>query len=760
MSELTNLEKIRRLPWQLAGNAFNMVFWVTAAAGSVFILFLNELGLDKAKIGFLLSLLPFCGISAIFTAPYVAKFGYKRIFLIFFGARKIFTASLLFTPLIISAFGSQTGFVWVSCCIFGFAMCRAISETAIFPWMQEVVPDNIRGKFSSFSNIINQLLSVITIAISGYIIGHYEGINKFVCIIAAGVLCGLVSVWCFFFVPGGKPAPLPLQGGSSLKEMLSPLKDNNFRNYMTGLAFVTVGICSTAAFIPLYMKEQVGLSSEYVVWLDIGMYSGALLSSFMWGWTSDRFGSKPVMLSGPYLMLPLPLLCFIMPRNSMAASQVAVIITFLLGVANTAWGIGLGRYLYVNAVPAAKKTAYMAVFYAGAGLAGGIAPLLAGRLLKAGASINTKFLFFTVDSYTPLFALSIVLLLIGAFFVSKIRADGALPMKRFVGMFIQGNPFMAVGSLLRYYKAPDEEVRVSITNRLGFANSPLSNHELIEALNDPSFNVRYEAIIAIANSRPAPELVDALVLVLGGNEPDLSVNAAWALGRIGDETAVFALRETLLSDYPLLKARSARALATLGDKASIPLFIELFRSEEDPGLKIAYAQSLGKLRYPQIIDEMLEYLCSLEDPLIRSEMGLALARIIGNESDYISIWRQLKNDLETSAAKITLSLKSDVTNSSFVDSELKDLAAKTCNAFARADNEQAAKLMSELADSVSKKTGRKPVEKILQECSKKLKEFGLNRIEYIILGLYCCQLTLNKKKNGNKKKQKLNNPPE
>ncbi len=746
MSDLTNLEKIRRLPWQLAGNAFNTVFWVTAAAGSVFVLFLSELGLDKARIGFLLSLLPFCGLSAIFTAPYVARFGYKRIFLMFFGLRKVFTASLLFTPLIVKGFGADAAFVWVGCCIFGFAVCRAISETAIFPWMQEVIPDNIRGKFSSYTSTINQLISVITIMVSGYIIGFYDGVNKYIYIMSAGVAFGIVAIWCFSFVPGGASVAYAAPKGARLKEMITPLKDGNFRNYMAGVALVTIGICSVAVFIPLYMKEQVGLTSQYVVWLDIGMYSGALLSSFMWGWTSDRFGSKPVMLSGPYLMLPLPLLCFIIPRNTAAASQVAVLITFLLGVANTAWGIGLGRYLYVNAVPRAKKTVYMAIFYAGAGLAGGTAPLLAGQILKFASKIDFKFFLFTVDQYTPLFVFSTAFLIAGIVYVSKIRADGALPMKRFVGMFVQGNPLMAVGSLIRYYKSSEEEVRVSITNRLGYANSPLSNHELAEALNDPSFNVRYEAIIAIANSRPAPELVDALILVLGGNEPDLSLNAAWALGRIGDDTAKYALRETLLSDYPLLRARSARALATLGDKASIPVFIEHFRTEDDPGLQIAFAQSIGRLKCGAILDEMLEFLFLLEDEMIRAEMGLALGRIVGDEGDYIAIWRQLKNDFHTSAAKIVLSLKTDIANLKSGSIELQQLAAETCEAFARGRDDDSAKLLGKLTRELAEKTNKQFCASIMRDCASRLETFGTSRLEYILLALYCSKRAVAKRK--------------
>lgn len=743
MSELTNLEKIRRLPWQLAGNAFNVIFWFTAAAGSVFILFLNELGLDKARIGFVLSLIPFCGISAIFTAPYIARFGLKRIFLIFFGARKAFAAGLLFTPFVINRFGPEGAFLWVSCCIFGFALCRAISETAIIPWAKEIIPDNIRGKFSGINSIIVQLVSIATVAIAGVVIGHYEGLNKFIIIIAGGLLCGITGVWCYSFVPGGKPAPNTASTGRHFHDMFHSLVDKNFRHYMAGLSLVTLGIGSLIGFIPLYMKEQVGLPSELVVWLDIGTYSGALLSSFMWGWTADRFGSKPVMLSGTLLMLPLPFLCFIMPRHSGTSTQVAMIITFLLGIAATAWAIGLGRYLYVSAVPVAKKTAYMAVFYAGAGLMGGTAPLLAGYLLKVCATIDTKFMIFQIDAYTPLFVFSTVLLIAGSIVLGHVRSDGAMPIRRFVSIFLQGNPLMAISSLMRYYRVPDEESRVSITERLGTANNPISNYELIEALNDPSFNVRYEAIIAVAHSKPDPELVDALILVLAGNEPDLSVNAAWALGRMRDKSAILPLRETLHSEYSLLCARSARALATLGDTASIPFFLEFFRTEADPGLRIAYAQSLGKLRYTEAAGEMLTFLLSLDDPTLRSEMALALGRIIGDERQYITLWRQLKEDMDTGTAKAILGLKTNLSQFASDAKELKKKADCASTAFAHGDHKKEAALLAEFLQAILDRTSdEQTVALILAECIHQINELGTSRMEYILLALHASRTVL------------------
>ena len=92
---LTDVEKIRKLPWLAAGDVLNTAFVSLTFAGSVFILFLDELGLDTIQIGILLSLIPFANIVAPFIAPIVTRFGYKRIYVTFWGIRK---------------------FLWPSCC--------------------------------------------------------------------------------------------------------------------------------------------------------------------------------------------------------------------------------------------------------------------------------------------------------------------------------------------------------------------------------------------------------------------------------------------------------------------------------------------------------------------------------------------------------------------------------------------------------------------------------------------------------------------
>lgn len=74
----TTIEKLCGLPWSIAANVANTIFSQFTFFGSVFPLFLSELGFSKSQMGFLLSLMPFGGLLAPSIAPAMARFGYKN----------------------------------------------------------------------------------------------------------------------------------------------------------------------------------------------------------------------------------------------------------------------------------------------------------------------------------------------------------------------------------------------------------------------------------------------------------------------------------------------------------------------------------------------------------------------------------------------------------------------------------------------------------------------------------------------------------
>ncbi|NLG50507.1 MAG: MFS transporter [Chloroflexi bacterium] len=652
--EWTDLEKARRLPWMIAGDAATSIFVALTFNGPAFVLFLNELGLDKGRIGFLVSLIPFCGIIAPFVAPLVARFGPKRTFITFWTVRKGVMALLLLTPTILLHMGVDGAFTWVAAIILVFGLFRAIAETGYYPWLQELVPNAIRGKFSAINNTASTVAQMLAVAVASQVVGRGTGLGRFMLLIGVGSVIGITSVICYSLLPGGSPAKDDKRLTDHIRGMGESLRDSNFFYFLASLGLVALGI-AIASFIPLFMREQVGLSSGNAVLLSIGTYAGSFLSSYIWGWSADRYGSKPVMQAGLLLYALLPILWSVIPRFSFWSTPIAFVIAFIQGAAIMAWSIGLTRYLFVRAIPPSKRTSYTAVYYAWSQFVAGIGPLAIGALLDALHNLSGGALGLPIDPYTPLFALSLVLLLVALVAVSRLSADGPYSLWQFVGLFVQGKPLAALESLVQLRRATGEQERMHAARRMGDAHSLLNLQELLSSLRDPSFAVRYQALLSLTNMPAQPAIGDVLIAVLQDPSSDLRLEAAWALARMGNRRAIPTLRSVLAEQNPLLQARAVRALAALGDREAIPRFMAGLEQSTDETLRLACACALGTLHVPEAVPPLLQALRAASDAseAARAELSFALARILGNENDYVKRWQQFR-DGATAAAALAL----------------------------------------------------------------------------------------------------------
>lgn len=738
-TEPTTAEKISKLPWSIGANSANTVFAQFTFFGSVFVLFLSALGLNKSQIGGLLSLVPYTGLVALFIAPWVARFGYKKTYLTFFGARKIVTVFLLFTPWVAS-FGAQTLFIYVSVIVFAFALCRSIAETGVYPWMQEYVPNSVRGKYSATNNVFASLIGFFSVGVASFVIGRASGLNGYMLLIGIGVLAGLISVWAATHIPGGDPVREAQKAGMTWRDLLGTFRDRDFLFYMVGVSLFTLAVNPVNAFLPLFMQEEAGISSGNVILIQAGALLGGLLSTYLWGWAADRYGSRPVTLSGICLRTLLPLFLMAMPRNSPIGLYLALGIVLIQGIADMGWAIGASRLLFVSIVPAEEKTTYMAMYYAWIGVVGGTSQLLGGQIVQASSGLSGQFFIFNFDPYTGLFILGLALPVLSLLLLRGVRSDTRVTVEQFAGMFLRGNPFLAITSLVGYQFARDERDVVEIAERLGETRSPLTVDELLELLKDPRFNVRFETIISIARTRPDPRLTEALLQVLNGTELALSTIAAWALGRIGDWQAREALSQGLDAPYHSIRAHSARALGALGDTGAIPLLMERLERETDKGLQMAYASALGKLQAREATRALLDLLDTFENEGARLELALSLARLVGNEGHFIRMVREAPDDPGTITAQAASALKKKIRRDRLSES-LEPAIEASASALARGELQTGAHLLSELIDQVPAEKFEPTSLAILQECGEKLKTVEAARqLDYILLALHTMEI--------------------
>lgn len=100
------------------------------------------------------------------------------------------------------------------------------------------------------------------------------------------------------------------------------------------------------------------------------------------------------------------------------------------------------------------------------------------------------------------------------------------------------------------------------------------------------------ALIRVLGSSRRPEAVAPILKYLADLRIDVRVEAAAALGKIGDRRAVSALRPLLDDAYPLVKLQAAAALMLLDDSSGV-VVLRGFEESEFDGVKLAAATAMA-----------------------------------------------------------------------------------------------------------------------------------------------------------------------
>ncbi|MBD5553643.1 MAG: HEAT repeat domain-containing protein [Desulfovibrio sp.] len=134
-----------------------------------------------------------------------------------------------------------------------------------------------------------------------------------------------------------------------------------------------------------------------------------------------------------------------------------------------------------------------------------------------------------------------------------------------------------INSMQNYLRGEDADLRIFISDILGYCKSVQSAALLSEALlKDPEVNVRYQAAVSLG-SLGYPESVGSLCQAMH-DEEWVQFAVVEALAKINDPTAINALIKLLPLSSTLVSAAIIDALGELGDIKTIPM---LFNSLEN-----------------------------------------------------------------------------------------------------------------------------------------------------------------------------------
>lgn len=420
----------RYLGWFLAHHGLNAVFFMLTFGSSVFVLFLSDLGLDKARIGFLLSLFPFCGLVAPFISGTVTRFGLKRTYVTFYGVRKFVMLLMLAAPWVLERFGTTALFAYTVVVLFIFAMLRATAETAYYPWSREFIPDAVRGRVGGMNNVVISLASALVMLIASWVLSRGTGYGRYQLLIGVACAAGIISVLCSTAIPAERPMPVP-STHETWRAMRAAMRDRRFVGFLLG---VMTSLLAMAAypFLPLFARERLLIPEGQIVLFDVASTVGALLLSLYWGWAADRYGGKPLTLATLGALGALPVVWLVLPPGRAVTLALGLALAFTSGAISVGLGIGSFRWFLNDVVPMEARTAYTSLWYAGSGLAGGIAPFLAGWLLRVLAGLDVAVGGLRIHAFTVLFAWALAMTLVSTLLYARVPAEADCRMRDYL----------------------------------------------------------------------------------------------------------------------------------------------------------------------------------------------------------------------------------------------------------------------------------------------------------------------------------------
>jgi len=274
----------------------------------------------------------------------------------------------------------------------------------------KVITPRHRGKFFSLRLFFGGVLAVGGGLLVRYVLAHpilFRFPHNYALLFFLTFLGTSLGMLLFVFIR--EPAELPkVKKRSSffvyLKRIGIILRgDKNYSRFFWAIMFLNCGIIALP-FYAVYGREVLHFPSEMTGVFVAAQMMGAIISAFFWGFLSDRYGNKIVVVLSGLTGLSIPCLVILaMSLHKMAIFPellltIYTIVFVLVGMNLNGLFIGQNNLL-LEIAPAGERATYIGVANTAIGLVS-LLSLLGGYIIER-------------TSYTVVFFLSLILVLTG-----------------------------------------------------------------------------------------------------------------------------------------------------------------------------------------------------------------------------------------------------------------------------------------------------------------------------------------------------------
>ncbi|MDZ4200510.1 MAG: MFS transporter [Kiritimatiellia bacterium] len=404
------------------GGTLAMVF-ATGTGSPATTQFFRALGADEFHFGMIgglpLILLSFQFLGAAFVNRAAHR---KPTFLFCLIACRLLYLPLAFLPALMPD-ASPAGRMAVVLALLG--MSAALHNFAIpfwFSWVADLVPGRVLNRFWGGRQFWMHLSWTASfLAVTAYLLGFPHPVTvAFPVLVCVAVAAGIVDILLFIRVR--EPPNVQMPDLSPASAFLEPLRHVEYRGFLSYSCAWSFSTMFAAAFMQLYVLKEIGLETwkTTLIWCLAGV--GIALAAPIWGRLADRHGQRPVI------------------NVSMAAKSMIVVVFILLTPENVLWllpicflidgALNSGSMVAQNGymlsiAPRENRSMFIAAILGLSGIAGGIAAMLAGALLRGIGPGRVEWMGRSWNAYHVVFALSFLFRLLCIPLARRIREPGS-----------------------------------------------------------------------------------------------------------------------------------------------------------------------------------------------------------------------------------------------------------------------------------------------------------------------------------------------
>ena len=365
----------RFIPWF---GLFNAVSW-QIVLGTPVILYAKSLGASATVLGVIFALTPLLVVAQIPAARWMETIGYKRLILAGWGSRTVVLFAIAVVPLcgFLPAWGRLVALVGL---LLVFNLFRGIAAGAWMPWISELIPRELRGRFLAREQMFAQAGSLVAMLGSAVVLAGSPAEWQFTVAFAVSAGAAVVSLVCIRRVPDVMHPDLRRQTGHRVPwgHMVRWPPFARLMGFGVAYLFVTGGM---GVFTVAFMRGVLGYAESRVLVMSAVAVAGALAATRAVGRFVDRAGSRPVLraCTGVYALVAAGWWAIAAGVVPGAPSFVAVL-NLLMGAVGVSYYVAHSR-LDMATIPVMGRNHFFAILTVVSSLALGAAPIGWGAML-------------------------------------------------------------------------------------------------------------------------------------------------------------------------------------------------------------------------------------------------------------------------------------------------------------------------------------------------------------------------------------------